>query len=168
MTCQTFCGAAGESAERRCMTVFYDFDALRAAVGTEIGTSDWMTVSRDRIARFASATGDHQWIPLDSECVPSSPDRRAITPGFLIVALLAPIMRQVLTVRCARLAINYGLDGVRFIDPVPVGSRIRGAVTLTSVTDVVGGVQAERTITITAADARRPACVAKSVGRYLI
>lgn len=150
------------------MTVFSDFDALRAAVGTEIGTSDWMTVGQDRIAGFASATGAHQWIPLDAEHAPSSPDSRASAPGFLIVALLAPILRQVLTVRCARLAINYGLNGVRFIDPVPVGSRIRGAVTLTSVTDVAGGVQAERTITVTAAGARRPACVAESVGRYLI
>ncbi|WP_040781059.1 MaoC family dehydratase [Nocardia pneumoniae] len=149
------------------MRVFEDFDALRAAVGEELGTSDWITVDQRRIDRFAAATGDFQWIHVDAARAAQGPYGRTIAHGFLTLALLVPMAQQVLSVPCARMAVNYGLGKVRFITPVPVGSRVRGSVTLTSVTDIPGGVQTERRITIAVEGAERPACVAESIVRYL-
>ncbi|GAA5052005.1 MaoC family dehydratase [Nocardia callitridis] len=149
------------------MTDFTDFDTLRAAVGTELGTSDWLIIDQERIDRFADATGDHQWIHVDPERAAQGPYGRTIAHGFLTLSLLAPIGQEVMTVSCARMAINYGLGKVRFINPVLVDSRIRGTVAITGVTDITGGVQVERTITITAEDATKPACVAESLVRYL-
>ncbi|MET7770119.1 MaoC family dehydratase [Nocardia sp. NPDC005366] len=149
------------------MTDFPDFDALRAAVGTEIGTGDWFEIDQARIDRFAEATDDRQWIHVDAERAARGPYGATIAHGFLTLALLAPITQQLMSVGSARMAINYGLDKVRFISPVLVGSRVRGTVTLTSVTDVPGGVQVERTVTITAEGADKPACVAAHLVRYL-
>ncbi|MCX5044262.1 MaoC family dehydratase [Aldersonia sp. NBC_00410] len=149
------------------MTDFTDFDALRAAVGTELGTSDWITIDQERIDRFADATGDHQWIHVDAERAAEGPYGKTIAHGFLTLSLLASITQEVMSVPNARMAINYGLGKVRFISPVTVGSRVRGTVTLDTVTDVSGGVQAERTVTITAEGADKPACVAVSLVRYL-
>ncbi|MBL1077749.1 MaoC family dehydratase [Nocardia sp. 2] len=151
------------------MTVvdFDSFDALRAAAGTEIGVSDWITIDQARIDTFADATGDHQWIHVDAERAAAGPYGRTIAHGFLTLSLLVPITGQVMTVGCARMAINYGLDRVRFINPVPVGSRIRGRITLNTVTDIPGGVQADRTVTIEIEGEAKPACVAVSIARYL-
>lgn len=149
------------------MTDFSDFDALRAAVGTELGTGDWFEIDQSRIDGFAEATDDRQWIHVDAERAARGPYGATIAHGFLTLALLAPITQQLMSVGSARMAINYGLDKVRFISPVLVGSRVRGTVTLNSVTDVPGGVQAERTVTITAEGAEKPACVAVHLVRYL-
>ncbi|MFC4376168.1 MaoC family dehydratase [Nocardia halotolerans] len=148
-------------------TVFADFAALRAAVGTQLGTSDWITVDQNMIDLFAAATGDHQWIHTDPDRAAGGPYGTTIAHGFLTLSLLAPISQQVMSVASARMAINYGLDKVRFISPVLSGSRVNGTVELTAVTDVSDGVQATRTITITAAGAPRPACVAEHLVRYL-
>ncbi|MFI2557100.1 MaoC family dehydratase [Nocardia farcinica] len=149
------------------MARFPDIDSLRAAVGTEIGTSDWITLDQKRIDLFAAATGDHQWIHVDTERAAAGPYGTTIAHGFLTLALLAPISQQVMTVDGARVALNYGLDKVRFISPVPAGSRVRGTVELTALHDVTDGVQAVRTITIAAEGAPRPACVAEHLVRYL-
>ncbi|MEV0292403.1 MaoC family dehydratase [Nocardia sp. NPDC050710] len=149
------------------MREFPDFDALRAAVGTEIGTSDWITIDQQRVDGFAAATDDHQWIHVDTERAARGPYGRTIAHGFLTLSLLVPITQRVMTVRSARMGINYGLNKVRFIAPVPVGSRIRGTVTLTSISDVPGGVQAERTVIVELEGAERPACVAENLVRYL-
>lgn len=148
-------------------TVFDDFAALRAAVGTTLGTSRWITVDQNMIDLFAAATGDHQWIHTDPDRAADGPYGSTIAHGFLTLALLAPISQQVMSVASARMAINYGLDKVRFISPVLSGSRVCGTVELTAVTDVADGVQATRTITITAAGSPRPACVAEHLVRYL-
>lgn len=149
------------------MTDFPDVDALRAAVGTEIGTSEWITVDQNMIDLFAAATGDHQWIHIDPERAAQGPFGSTIAHGFLTLALVAPISQQVMSVGGTRMAINYGLNKVRFVNPVPVDSRVRGTVELTAVTDIPDGVQAKRTITITAEGAPRPACVAEHLVRYL-
>ncbi|MFQ6331978.1 MaoC family dehydratase [Nocardia sp. CWNU-33] len=149
------------------MRVFATFDDLRSAVGTEIGVSDWITVDQERIDRFAAATGDHQWIHVDPARATHGPYGGAIAHGFLTLALLAPMTQQVMRVSCARMAVNYGLGKVRFITPVPVDGRLRGSVILTSVTDIAGGVQAERTVVISLEGVQRPACVVESLVRYL-
>ncbi|MDO3649447.1 MaoC family dehydratase [Nocardia mangyaensis] len=148
-------------------TDFADFEALRAAVGTELGPSDWITIDQQRIDRFAEATGDHQWIHVDPERAADGPYGTTIAHGFLTLSLMVPITQQLMTVSAASAAINYGLDKVRFLTPVPVGSRIRGRITLTEVTEVPGGVQAHRLVTIELEGAERPACVADAIARYL-
>ncbi|MGW5071875.1 MaoC family dehydratase [Rhodococcus sp. NPDC004095] len=149
------------------MTDFPDFASLRAAVGTTVGTSDWITINQHRIDGFADATDDHQWIHVDADRAADGPYGGTIAHGFLTLSLLAPITQQVMTVSCARMALNYGLGKVRFISPVPVGSRVRGTVQLTSVDDVTGGIQVTRTVTIAAEGAEKPACVAENLVRYL-
>jgi acyl dehydratase len=146
--------------------VFTSVDDLAAAVGQELGTSDWITIDQERIDRFADATGDHQWIHVDPARAESGPYGRTIAHGFLTLALVAPIGQQVMSVTGARMTVNYGLGRVRFISPVPVGARVRGTVTLTDVTPVDGGVQATRRVTIEIEGSDRPACVAESLVRY--
>ncbi|KJF23859.1 MULTISPECIES: MaoC family dehydratase [Rhodococcus] len=148
-------------------TDFTTFDDIRAAVGTTIGTSDWITIDQKRIDLFAAATDDDQWIHVDTDRAADGPYGATIAHGFLTLSLLAPIVQTVMAVSCARMALNYGLGKVRFISPVLVDSRVRGTVELTSVTDIDGGIQVERTVTITAEGSERPACVAQNLVRYL-
>ncbi|WP_282782759.1 MaoC family dehydratase [Nocardia sp. CC201C] len=150
------------------MTEFADFDALRDAVGTEVGVSDWLTVDQRRIDLFAEATGDHQWIHVDADRAAAGPYGGTIAHGFLTLSLIVPLTQQIMTVRRASAGINYGLNKVRFITPVLAGGAIRVRLTLNSVTDVPGGVQAERTVTVELDGADRPACVAESITRYLM
>lgn len=149
------------------MIDFESFDQLRAAVGTEIGVSDWITVDQKRIDTFADATDDHQWIHVDAERAAAGPYGRTIAHGFLTLSLVVPLTAQVMSFSCASMAINYGLNKVRFITPVRVDSRIRARFTLDSVTDIPGGVQAVRTVTVEIEGEAKPACVAESIARYL-
>ncbi|MGV9413927.1 MaoC family dehydratase [Nocardia sp. NPDC003693] len=149
------------------MIDFTSFDQLRAAVGTEIGVSEWISIDQDRIDRFAEATGDHQWIHVDAERAAAGPYGRTIAHGFLTLSLIVPMTAQVMRVSSARMAINYGLDKVRFINPVPVGSRIRGRVNLTAAQDIPVGVQIERTVTVEIDGEAKPACVAAAIARFL-
>ncbi|GAB2557419.1 MaoC family dehydratase [Nocardia heshunensis] len=149
------------------MIDFSDFEQLRKAVGTELGVSDWITVDQQRINTFADATDDHQWIHVDAERAATGPYGRTIAHGFLTLSLTVPMTAQVMTVSAASMAINYGLNKVRFINPVPVDSRIRGRFTLDALTDIPGGVQAVRTVTVEIEGVDKPACVAESIARYL-
>lgn len=149
------------------MIDFTSFDELRAVAGTEIGVSDWISIDQERIDRFAAATGDQQWIHVDAERAAEGPYGRTIAHGFLTLSLIVPMTGQVMKVSGARMAINYGLNKVRFIAPVPVGSRIRGRVALNSVSDIPGGVQIERTVTVEIEGADKPACVAEAIARFL-
>jgi acyl dehydratase len=149
------------------MTEFADFDALRAAVGTEIGLSDWLTIDQKRIDTFAEATGDPQWIHVDPERAAAGPFGTTIAHGFLTLSLIVPLVNQADVVHGVRMGINYGLNKVRFITPVPVDSRIRARVVLDSVTDIEGGIQAVRTVTVELEGAGKPACVAENILRLL-
>ncbi|MEU0546055.1 MaoC family dehydratase [Nocardia sp. NPDC005978] len=149
------------------MIDFTSFELLRAAVGTDIGVSDWISIDQERIDRFAQATGDQQWIHVDAERAAAGPYGRTIAHGFLTLSLIVPMTAQVMRVSSARMAINYGLDKVRFINPVPVGSRIRGRVHLTAAHDIPGGVQIERTVTVEIEGESKPACVAAAIARFL-
>lgn len=149
------------------MTDFADLNELKGAVGTEVGVSDWMTIDQDRIDKFAEATGDHQWIHLDAEKAAAGPFGHTIAHGFLTLSLTVPLTSEATSVSGISMGINYGLNKVRFITPVPAGGRIRARVVLDSVTDIPGGVQAERTVTVELEGADKPACVAQSIARYL-
>ncbi|GAA3203017.1 MaoC family dehydratase [Actinocorallia longicatena] len=147
--------------------IFEDLDALAAAVGTELGTSGWITIDQERIDKFADATEDQQWIHVDEARAAEGPYGRTIAHGFLTLSLISQLGLQVMEVRGVAMGINYGLGRVRFITPVPVGSRVRGRVGLTEAHEVPGGLQITRTITIEIEGETRPACVAESLVRYL-
>ena len=135
-------------------------------IGTEIGVSDWMEITQDRVNSFADATDDHQWIHVDPEKAAAGPFGGTIAHGFLTLSLTVTLSAQVeLEVGSPRMAINYGLEKVRFPAPVPVGSRIRARVSLVSVSDVEGGIQANRQVTIEVDGTEKPAMVAETVAR---
>jgi acyl dehydratase len=143
-------------------------DELRGLIGTELGVSEWMEISQERIERFADATDDHQWIHVDRERAAAGPFGTTIAHGFLTLSLLVSLAGQVaLPVERPKMSINYGLDKVRFITPVPSGGRIRARVVLGDVTEVPGGVQVKRVVTMELEGSEKPAMVAEALGRLL-
>ena len=148
------------------MRVFTSPDELSGAVGQPLGSSEWMTIEQDRVNRFADATGDHQWIHVDPERAQHGPFEAAIAHGFLTVSLLPALVTQIYRVE-ARMAINYGLNRVRFPAPVRVGSRVRATSQLKDVTEIDGGVQLVANTVIEIEGGAKPACVAETVSRYL-
>jgi acyl dehydratase len=134
--------------------------------GTELGTSDWIEVTQERVNTFADATGDHQWIHVDVERANAeSPFGGPIGHGYLTLSLLIPMWSQVLTVTDQTMGVNYGLNKVRFPAPVPVGSRIRLTATLKDVEEIKGGVQMTIGAVIEREGAEKPVCIAEPVFR---
>jgi acyl dehydratase len=130
--------------------------------GTELGTSDWVEVTQERVNLFADATGDHQWIHVDVERANSeSPFGGPIGHGYLTLSLLIPLWSEVLVVTDAAMGVNYGLNKVRFPAPVPVGSKLRLTATLTDVEEVAGGLQLTVGAVIEAQGAAKPVCIAE-------
>ncbi|WP_197383385.1 MaoC family dehydratase [Mycolicibacterium mengxianglii] len=150
------------------MRTFESVDELVAAKGEELGSSEWVTIGQDEVNMFADATGDHQWIHVDPEKAASGPFGTTIAHGFMTLSLLPRLMHQIYTVKGIKLAINYGLNKVRFPAPVPVGSKVRATSTLTDTQDIgQGTVQVTVTTTIEIEGAAKPACVAESILRYI-
>ena len=145
------------------------FDQLRPLAGTDLGTSDWLTITQDRIDLFTEATDDPQWIHHDPEAAAAGPFGATIAQGFLTMSLISALARQVpLPVdRPASTGINYGIDRLRLPEPVTVGARIRARVRLTGVEEIPAGVHVTRRIEIEIEDRDRPALVADIVTRYL-
>ena len=144
-----------------------DVRTLGDRVGQEIAVSDWLEVTQARINQFADATGDHQWIHVDPARAASElPSKTTIAHGFLTLSLLSTLIRQSITFTGLRMAINYGLNRVRFVSPVPSGSRIRALVTLQSIDAVSGGVQVTWHVTVELEGGDKPACVADWIVRY--
>ena len=142
-------------------------DRLQPLVGTEIGVSDWLTIDQDRIDAFADATGDHQWIHVDAEKAAAGPFGSTIAHGFLTLSLTVALTQGIeLDMGEPKMAINYGLDKVRFTAPVPVGSRIRARVELMDVAEKGGGIQVKRKVTIEREGEERPAMVAETLFLY--
>jgi acyl dehydratase len=144
-----------------------DVRTLPDHVGHELGVSDWFEVTQERINQFADATGDHQWIHVDAARAASeSPFKTTIAHGFLTLSLTSSLLRSALQFEGARMAINYGLNRVRFVAPVPSGSRVRGRFVLASVDDAGGAVQAIWRVTVEREGSERPCCVAEWLVRY--
>ena len=130
------------------MTVV-DLADLGGLVGRDVATSDWLVVTQDRINAFADATGDHQWIHVDTERARAeTPFGATIAHGFLTLSLLSALMRDALVVEGPRMTLNYGLNRVRFVSPVPSGSRIRARVALAGIDDTGDSLQATWSVTI--------------------
>ena len=140
---------------------------LQHLVGTEIGVTDWMVMTQERVNVFADSTDDHQWIHVDLEKAAAGPFGGTIAHGFLTLALTVRWSEEVvLEVGDPRMAINYGLEKVRYPAPVPVGSRVRARVGLASVKDVEGGIQVNRLVTVEVEGSEKPSMVAETVSRY--
>lgn len=139
---------------------------LEAAVGTELGPTDWFTVGQDRIDGFADATEDHQWIHVDKERAAAGPFGTTVAHGFLTLSLIPYLAGQLRRADGARMGINYGLNRVRFPAPVPAGSRVRARSTLISC-DRIGddAAQLVNRVTIELEGSAKPACVADTVSR---
>jgi acyl dehydratase len=147
---------------------FSSLDDLRAAVGSDLGTSDWVLIDQDRINLFADATGDHQWIHLDAGKAAKGPFGTTIAHGFLTLSLLPMLSDGVASVEGARMGVNYGLNKVRFPAPLPSGSKARAHFKLLSVEDVEGGVQVVTQATIEREGGDKPVCVAETVSRIYL
>ena len=140
---------------------------LAEFVGREVGTSDWLEVSQERINQFAEATEDRQWIHIDVErAARESPFKETIAHGFLSLSLLSVLGKGAMFVDGVRMGINYGLNRVRFVSPVPAGARIRGRFTLATLEEFKGGVQATWNVTVERDGGDKPCCVAEWLVRF--
>jgi acyl dehydratase len=150
------------------MRVFNGVDELRAAVGSQLGVSDWITIDQSQVNTFADATLDHQWIHIDEERAKAGPFEGPIAHGFLTLSLLPHIVGQTYRIDGTKMGVNYGLNRVRFTSPVPVGSKVRGNIELVDVTDVEGGVQMTMKVTVEIEGSERPALVAEWLTRQYV
>lgn len=149
-------------------TIFDSIQKLRAAPGTAMGPTDWLTVEQSRVDGFADATGDHQWIHVDVERSKRGPFGGTIAHGYLTLSLCSYFLPQLMRVEISGMGINYGLDRVRFPAPLRVGHRIRGRGEIVSVTDVSGGLQVVVRVTVELEGSDRPACVADTISRFIV
>ena len=142
--------------------------SLAGLLGREIGTTEWFSVTQERIQQFAETTEDRQWIHIDSERAQrDSPYGTTIAHGFLTLALLSQFLRQAIQIGSGvRMSVNYGLNRVRFPSPVLAGSRIRAHFTLLALKDISGGVDATFSVVINCENSEKPCCVAEWVIRY--
>ena len=148
-------------------TVVKGLAELKEKVGDHLGFSEWQEIAQDRINDFADATLDHQWIHVDVERARAeSPFGGPIAHGYLTLSLVPHLYHQVLDVQGIQMAINYGLNKVRFPSPVPAGSKVRLGVELDSAEDVKGGVQCVLKCTAEIEGGEKPAMVAELVFRY--
>ncbi|RYF83933.1 MAG: MaoC family dehydratase [Comamonadaceae bacterium] len=145
---------------------FQTLEDLAACVGQSVATSDWVTITQPQVNQFADATGDHQWIHLDVERAKAGPFGAPIAHGFLTLSLLPTFFESAIRIENVRMGVNYGLNRVRFMSPVPVGSRLRAHIKLLA-SDVIdgGGRQQTWEVTVELEGASKPACVAESVSR---
>jgi acyl dehydratase len=149
-------------------TVLDGPDAVKAAVGTHLGYSDWLEVDQERVNLFADATGDHQWIHVDPERAKDGPFGAPIAHGYLTMSLSNFFLPQIIETRGFSAGVNYGVDKVRFVSPVKVGARIRAGAEMVEVSEVKGGLQTLVRVTIELEGSEKPACVIDSLSRWLV
>jgi len=142
---------------------------LTDLIGKPLGYSSWREITQDQINTFADATDDHQWIHVDPERAEAGPFGTPIAHGFLTLSLLVPMWSEILHYDGVRLGVNYGLNKVRFVSPVPVGSKIRTGATLVSVETVAdGSLQIVVDFVIEREGADKPCCIAQGLYRFYV
>jgi acyl dehydratase len=150
------------------MRTFESVTELAAAKGETIGQSDWVTITQKEVNLFADATGDHQWIHVDPERAAKGPFGTTIAHGFMTLSLLPRLLHDIYEVKGIKLAVNYGLNKVRFPAPVPVGSKIRAQSSLVDVDGLGNGaVQVTLSTIVEIEGSAKPACVVESIVRYI-
>lgn len=149
------------------MKVFNGLGEFVAAKGSELGPTEWMEITQDRVNLFADATDDHQWIHVDPEKAAGGPFGGTIAHGLLTLSLLPHFTHQLYRVDNIAMAINYGYNKVRFITPVRVGSKVRARAAIADVAQLDGAVQATMTVTVEIEGSDKPAAVAESIVRFI-
>ena len=151
---------------RKPMKTFQTLAELATCVGQEVAVSDWITITQQQVNTFADATGDHQWIHVDAEKAKAGPFGGTIAHGFLTLSLLPRFLESTIVISDVRMGINYGLNKVRFVNPVLVGSRLRARMSLAASENIENnGKQMVWDITIEIEGKDKPACVAQAVIR---
>lgn len=145
------------------MRILNDRDEIAATVGTELGVSSWIEIHQDRIDMFADATGDRQWIHVDPERAADGPFGATIAHGYLTLSLLPFLGAQVFAFAGDRARVNYGLNRVRFMAPVRVGSKVRIRIEVLDVQDIEKGQQVTLQHTVEIEGGEKPACIAETV-----
>lgn len=150
------------------MLTLNSLEELKGHVGEEIGVTEWLPITQERIQQFADVTGDPQWIHVDVERAQrESPFKTTIAHGFLTLSLLPQFVPQVLKIKNGvRMGLNYGLNRLRFVSPVRSGARIRARFTIQSIKEFAEGLEIVYLVTVEAEDATKPCCVAEWVVRY--
>ncbi|MCX6389506.1 MAG: MaoC family dehydratase [Solirubrobacterales bacterium] len=143
------------------MLVLNGIEEIKAKVGEDLGTSDWIQIDQDAVNAFAEVTGDDQWIHVDPERAAATPLGGTIVHGFFTLSLIPKFAYETYTVEGVSFAMNYGSDKVRFLSPVPTGSRLRMNSVLSSVEEKGGGVLMKVTCTIEIEGSEKPACIAE-------
>jgi acyl dehydratase len=148
--------------------IVHDLQSLKELVGREIGVSEWFCITPERVERFAEATGDRQWIHLDHQrASKESPYGGTIAHGFLTLSLISHLMKDVMEIRSGvRLAVNYGLNRVRFPAPVRTDTRVRARVTLLALKELADAAEAIFAVTVEIDKSNKPGCVAEWIVRY--
>jgi acyl dehydratase len=151
------------------MTKIESIARLNEYVGSEVAVSGWVAVSQERINIFAEVTEDRQWIHIDLErAARESPHGETIAHGFLTLSLLSRLAKSAISIDGVKMGINYGLNRVRFVSPVPAGARIRGRFTLAALEEISDGVQATWHVTVEFDGGDKPCCVAEWLVRYYV
>jgi acyl dehydratase len=145
------------------MRTFTTFDELSDAAGEDLGTTDWLEITQERVDAFADATGDHQWIHVDVERAKKGPFGGTIAHGYLTLSLIPQFTPQLFDLETPGAKLNYGVNKVRFPNPVKVGQKIRATAQITEVSDVPAGKQMVTRFTIEIDGENKPACVAETV-----
>ena len=150
------------------MRVFKDFDELKAAAGSEIGASEWVEITQNRINTFAEATGDEQWIHVDQDrAARELPGKTTIAHGLLTLSLIPMFMRSIIGLKGLKNTLNYGANRIRYLSPVPAGSRLRAHVNVLEAEDVPpDALRVTYKVTIEIEGGQRPACVAEVIGQH--
>ncbi len=149
------------------MKTFQTLAELLPLVGQEVVVSDWITITQEQVNLFAQATGDHQWIHVDVERAKAGPFGAPIAHGFLTLSLLPRFFESSLHIVETRMGVNYGLNKVRFVAPVPVGSRLRARMKLLACDPIDNnGKQMTWEVTTEREGSTKPVCVAESIARH--
>ncbi|HYK70562.1 MAG TPA: MaoC family dehydratase [Streptosporangiaceae bacterium] len=149
------------------MRTFASLDEFVAAKGESLGFSEWHKITQEQVNAFADATGDHQWIHVDTERAAAGPFGGTIGHGYLTLSLLPVLQMEIFRIEGLTMGINYGLDRVRFPSPVPVGSSIRAEATLTEVKQTPLGSLASIRLRVEVEGQQKAACIADTLGLYV-
>ena len=148
------------------MKTVHSYSEVSACVGQEVAVTDWITITQEQVNLFAKATGDNQWIHVDPERARTGPFGAPIAHGFLTLSLIPRFFDEGLFIEGVRMGVNYGLNRVRFMAPVPVGSRLRARLLLQATEPLApDGLQMTWLVTVEREGSDKPACVAESVAR---
>jgi acyl dehydratase len=149
------------------MKTFRSYTEVSACVGQEVAVTDWITITQEQVNQFAQATGDHQWIHVDVARASEGPFGAPIAHGFLTLSLLPRFFESSIRIEQTRMGVNYGLNKVRFIAPVPVGSRLRARMKLLACDPIDNsGMQMTWEVITEREGAAKPVCIAESIARH--